>query len=341
MMRTVIIADDDRNVCECITRLIDWASIGYAPPILCHDGAEALEQFARRDPDLVITDLKMPVMDGDTLCREIRKRSAETEIVFLSAYEDFSVAQTALQYNVRDYILKPITRDALQKLTDIAHAIALQRAHTQRANELTSPETIARLRNAIDARSLDGLADAFETMMECADELPVQVTNLCLFMMQLRATMMSSKEFTGYCTEQSRIMEIPTVRRRVEYVQREFEDLFRADPALPDVVRRAKRLIDAHYAEPDFNISQLAITMDVTSGYLGRIFSEHMNKNLVDYIAAKRIDRACEMLRTTRVPIADIAEQCGYANGNYFTKAFRNKMKISPSDYRCRYNREP
>ena len=111
-MRTVIIADDDRNVCECITRLIDWASIGYAPPILCHDGAEALEQFARRDPDLVITDLKMPVMDGDTLCREIRKRSAETEIVFLSAYEDFSVAQTALQYNVRDYILKPITRDA-------------------------------------------------------------------------------------------------------------------------------------------------------------------------------------------------------------------------------------
>ena len=311
------------------------------PPIICHDGAEALEQFSRCNPDLVITDLKMPVMDGDTLCREIRKRSADVEIVFLSAYEDFSVAQTALQYNVRDYILKPITRAALQKLTDIAHAIALQRAHTQRANALTSPDTIARLRAAIDARSMAGLSDAFETMMECADELPVQVTNLCLFMMQLCTTLKSPREFTGYCTEQSRIMEIPTVRQRVEYVQREYDALFRADPALPDVVRRAKRLIDAHYTEPDFNISQLAITMDLTSAYLGRIFSEHMKQNLVDYIAAKRIDRACELLRTTRTPIAEVAEQCGYANGNYFTKAFRNKMKISPSDYRCRYNREP
>ena len=341
MMRTVIIADDDRNVCECIVRLIDWASIGYAPPIICHDGAEALDQFARSDPDLVITDLKMPVMDGDALCREIRRRSAETEIVFLSAYEDFSVAQTALQYSVRDYILKPVTRASLQKLTDIAHAIALQRTHTQRANDLTAPETIARLRAAIDARSLDGLSDAFETMMECADELPVQVTNLCLFMMQLRAAMGAAKAFTGYCTEQNRIMEIPTVRQRVAYVQHEFEELFRADPALPDVVRRAKRLIDAHYTEPDFNISQLAITMDVTSAYLGRVFSEHTKQNLVDYIAAKRMERACELLRTTRTPIADIAEQCGYANGNYFTKVFRSKTKVSPSDYRRRYNCEP
>ena len=78
MMRTVIIADDDRNVCECITRLIDWASIGYAPPILCHDGAEALEQFARRDPDLVITDLKMPAKSASAPPKRRSCSSART-----------------------------------------------------------------------------------------------------------------------------------------------------------------------------------------------------------------------------------------------------------------------
>ena len=109
-MLTVYVVDDDFNVCQCFEELIDWPSLGCDPPVICRNGANALEKMNTRPPDLVISDLKMPVMDGVTLCREIRKRNADVEIIFLSAYEDFSTAQLALKYGVQDYILKPLTR---------------------------------------------------------------------------------------------------------------------------------------------------------------------------------------------------------------------------------------
>ena len=67
-MFTVYIVDDDRNLCRCLEQLIPWKEYGYYTPIVCHQGEEALEKMKRRPPDLLITDLKMPVMGGAELC---------------------------------------------------------------------------------------------------------------------------------------------------------------------------------------------------------------------------------------------------------------------------------
>lgn len=309
-MLTVYVVDDDFNVCQCFEELIDWPSLGCDPPIICRNGEVALAKMDARPPDLVISDLKMPVMDGVTLCREIRKRNSDVEIVFLSAYEDFSTAQLALKYGVRDYILKPLTRDTFRAISELVRSLALARQSHSRIQSLTQPETVAQIRAALQRRDGDAIERLLEPLREHADDDPVQTANLCIFLLQILHGVPRETDFSAYRTQQMELM------------------------ALSDIVERIRRLVLVHYNEPDFNISILAQEMHFSPAYLGRLFAEQTGGSLLDYILEQRMKRACDLLSRTLMPIVEVAAQCGYANGNYFTKAFRTRMGCSPSEYR-------
>lgn len=127
-MFTVYIVDDDRNLCRCLEQLIPWKEYGYYTPIVCHQGEEALEKMKRRPPDLLITDLKMPVMGGAELCVKVRERfGTEVDVIFLSAYEDFTTARLAIVHGVKDYILKPLEPDNLNELKKLVQEAAKRR----------------------------------------------------------------------------------------------------------------------------------------------------------------------------------------------------------------------
>lgn len=333
-MLTVYVVDDDFNVCQCFEELIDWPSLGCDPPIICRNGEVALAKMDARPPDLVISDLKMPVMDGVTLCREIRKRNSDVEIVFLSAYEDFSTAQLALKYGVRDYILKPLTRDTFRAISELVRSLALARQSHSRIQSLTQPETVAQIRAALQRRDGDAIERLLEPLREHADDDPVQTANLCIFLLQILHGVPRETDFSAYRTQQMELMALPTCAQRVEYVCACYAEAVAAPAALSDIVERIRRLVLAHYNEPDFNISILAQEMHFSPAYLGRLFAEQTGGSLLDYILEQRMKRACDLLSRTLMPIVEVAAQCGYANGNYFTKAFRTRMGCSPSEYR-------
>ena len=333
-MLTVYVVDDDFNVCQCFEELIDWPSLGCDPPIICRNGEVALAKMDARPPDLVISDLKMPVMDGVTLCREIRKRNGDVEIVFLSAYEDFSTAQLALKYGVRDYILKPLTRDTFRAISELVRSLALARQSHSRIQSLTQPETVAQIRAALQRRDGDAIERLLEPLREHADDDPVQTANLCIFLLQILHGVPRETDFSSYRTQQMELMALPTCAQRVEYVCACYAEAVAAPAALSDIVERIRRLVLAHYNEPDFNISILAQEMHFSPAYLGRLFAEQTGGSLLDYILEQRMKRACDLLSRTLMPIVEVAAQCGYANGNYFTKAFRTRMGCSPSEYR-------
>ncbi len=112
-MYKVIIADDEYMVKVGLKTLIhdetdDFRVVGEA-----EDGAEALALVDRFEPDLLLTDIRMPVMDGLELLREVRSKLLHTETVLVSGYGEFAYAQEALRYGAADYLLKPIQADAL------------------------------------------------------------------------------------------------------------------------------------------------------------------------------------------------------------------------------------
>ena len=119
-MLKIFLAEDEVIVRETIKRMIPWENLGFELVGEAADGEMALPLLIRQQPDLLITDIKMPFMDGLTLARLAKKEVPGLKVVILSGYDDFNYAKQAINIGVEDYLLKPITKNALiERLTEI------------------------------------------------------------------------------------------------------------------------------------------------------------------------------------------------------------------------------
>ncbi|MEC0184659.1 response regulator [Paenibacillus peoriae] len=114
-MYSVMIVDDELFVRKGLIEMIDWESSGFKVIDESDNGEDALAIIQAKKPDLVVTDIRMPVLDGLELIEAVSKLQLETEFVIISGYNDFRYAQQAVRFNVQDYVLKPIDPDDIQK----------------------------------------------------------------------------------------------------------------------------------------------------------------------------------------------------------------------------------
>ncbi len=114
-MYTVVVADDEEELRKGIINRINWEEIGFEVVGEAENGIEALEQVEQKQPDLLLTDIRMPFVSGIELARQVREIRPATQIAFLSGFDEFSYAQQAIQYNIISYMLKPITMADLTK----------------------------------------------------------------------------------------------------------------------------------------------------------------------------------------------------------------------------------
>ncbi|MCR5665689.1 MAG: response regulator [Eubacterium sp.] len=120
-MFKLMLLDDEAIVLQGIQKVFDLPKHGYEVVGAYQDGTRALEELAKKQPDLVITDIKMPKMTGIEFVTEAKKILPNAEYVILSGYGDFVFAQEALKLGVADYLLKPIEKDAFGKMLDKMH----------------------------------------------------------------------------------------------------------------------------------------------------------------------------------------------------------------------------
>lgn len=123
-MKRVLVVDDEFLVRLGLRTTMDWEAHGYRIVGEASNGKEALEMFDVADPDILLTDIKMPVMDGFKLIEEARKRKRNLQIVILSHYDEFSYVQKALEFGATQYILKSEMNE--QKLIDLLQKLSLK-----------------------------------------------------------------------------------------------------------------------------------------------------------------------------------------------------------------------
>lgn len=107
-MYKLLIVDDSDTQIECAISFVDWKALGVTEIKTATNGKNALDIYETFKPDIILSDVVMPVMDGLELLSQIRKKDNETEFVFMSCYEDFEYVKTAIDNNVSSYILKPL-----------------------------------------------------------------------------------------------------------------------------------------------------------------------------------------------------------------------------------------
>ncbi len=123
-MLKVFLAEDEFIIREGIKNNIDWQAHGYEFCGEASDGELAFPLIQKTRPDILITDIKMPFVDGLALSRLVKKELPETEIIILSGYEEFDYAKEAIQIGVARYLLKPINGETLlQEIDSVAEII--------------------------------------------------------------------------------------------------------------------------------------------------------------------------------------------------------------------------
>lgn len=113
MLFHLLIVDDEPTIRKGLTHFIAWDSINCIVDDTASDGAEAIEKIKQIEPDIVITDIKMPISDGIDVSKFIYENYPSIKIIILTGYADFEYARCAVKYQVTDFILKPTSKEKL------------------------------------------------------------------------------------------------------------------------------------------------------------------------------------------------------------------------------------
>ncbi len=181
-MYKVLLVDDEALTREAVSENIPWGDMGYELIASCENGREAMEQMKLNTPDLLLTDICMPYVDGIELARYVYENHPDTRTVIISGYDEFEYAKQAVRYQVMEYILKPVTPKELMEV--------LVRAKESLDEELDRIKTLKKLRGAyvsnrplLRGRFLNSLLRGGErpdSLEEKMEELDLSLTG-CFF----------------------------------------------------------------------------------------------------------------------------------------------------------------
>lgn len=156
----VLLVDDEEEVRNAIEQRINWEELGFEVIGKAQNGVKAMEIAEKLQPDVVITDIKMPYMNGLELARNLKEENPGVRILILTGFDEFEYAKEAVHLEIEEYILKPIN-----------------------ANELS--ECLKRLKNVLDKEREEKL-NVRKLEQYYTDSLPVLQTNFFCFLVEGR-----------------------------------------------------------------------------------------------------------------------------------------------------------
>lgn len=111
----VLLVDDEEEVMNAIEHKINWEELGFEVIGKAQNGVKALEIAEKTQPDVVITDIKMPYMDGLELSRKLKEENPSIRIMILTGFDEFEYAKEAVHLEIEEYVLKPVNASELSE----------------------------------------------------------------------------------------------------------------------------------------------------------------------------------------------------------------------------------
>lgn len=357
----VLVADDEIMLREGISRYLDFESIGMEVVATAANGHEALEYIERNSVDILLTDIRMPTMDGITLLETLAARDSNILAIVISAYNDQEYVIRALRTHlVYDFILKPLDLTECTKLLDKAGrhyhstrtALALdnflsakpeptnrsfdEEVQRQQLKILSLAKTSQEqlLFDAVDEYfALFGDADLALAQTHMADLL-VRIGFLMLDMGLERAERF---DYLVIIREVSLSPSLDALKDLcIDYIISSLpaSTLSQKNNASSALILTAKTIVENKYGDPNLSLALVAREIGVSANHLSTCFKMETGIRFTRYLNLLRIDHARTLLEDARYRIYEIAELVGLSNTRYFSKLFREYTGITPSEYR-------
>jgi len=208
-MYSVFLVEDEIVIRDGVKNSFPWEQYGFAYVGDAADGEMALPLIRQTKPDILITDIRMPFMDGIALSKMVKKELPSTRIIIISGYDDFKYAQEAIHIGVDNYLLKPITKDKLAEvLTDARNKLDAEQEkedyYDQFMQESQEYEQFARVRffNQLVGGTLS-VSEVWEKSEELGLELDAPRYNLLL----LEYNLMNTSNQSVYSKHMARLSD--------------------------------------------------------------------------------------------------------------------------------------
>ncbi len=308
-------------------------------------GYEAIDLIDKQEINLFLVDISIPGVDGMEVIKYARKKHPDAVIIITTAFDDFNIAHQAIKLKVDDFLLKPIRKEALiESVKSFADRVGGGK-QTDKSNKLLSKievelkkcsykATVDLLRTYIDQLYLEHhdvniiskrLQDLAKMILSIAEEMGVTDNNeLVVQMEKLKIKYLLYNNKHDACNEIVKMVDIIFDKMNIKGKL--------SDDGMKSVIDYIERNL-----RRGISLEDVANHVNISTYYLSKIFKKEMGVNFITYVTDRKMDMAKEMLVNTDIPVLNIALDLAYNEANYFSKAFKKKTGLTPSEYREKY----
>ena len=364
-MIKVFLVEDEAIIRRGIKKNVEWEKNGFEFVGEAGDGEYAYPQILKTEPDILITDIKMPFMDGLELSHLVKKILPNTKIIILSGYNEFEYAKEAITIGISEYLLKPVTAASL---TAVLRKVKEEIREEKEKSRLLERYFVSyeKYNAFLDKTGYTGvdrkliqdflkLGSAGEEGMFIDEYLAAVGENnyrsLLLRQYMTIDIFFCVQEFLkglSVCADEippelGDIKYIPKIVVSEEQTVSYLKELFAFAISERDrvsgnrygsLIDTAKQYLAEHFESNDVSLNTVAAQVGVSSSYFSSIFKQETGQSFVEYLTKLRIDKACELLRCTTLRTSEIGERVGYNDPHYFSATFKKVTGVSPKDYK-------
>lgn len=362
-MYKVYFTEDEEYVRRAIVDTTDWESLGFSICGEAGDGETALREVLSIKPDVLITDIKMPKMDGLELSHLVKKELPDIIIIILSGYDEFDFTQQAIRIGVSDYILKPIVPAKLMRvLMHAAELIEQKKDEKKKSRIVQRPSAVLLDEEEEELWKNDRVVDRFaifnfvktgdrSEIISFSSQISETIWNAahgshlfftcCLydFFMTLKDATASVGIDCGLSgASMCSVDEIADCEELESLIRAALTQVISARDDMADsksqCVTQARLFIEVHHSDPNLSLSVVAEAVNTAPNYLSTLLNRKSGQSFSEFLNQVRIRHAMELLRTTTRSLSSISTAVGYTDPYYFSKTFKKVMGVSPNEFR-------
>jgi len=345
-MYPVLLVDDEIMIKKSIRKMIES---GHGPFVVAGEaknGKEALELAERVSPRLIITDIRMPMMDGLQLIEEALKRWPHIKFIIVSGYNDFAYAQRALQLGAFDFLLKPIRPQEFMETLGSIQSRLVQEHKEMEERILWLKRCKSHCPQLVEAVWLLDEVNALSNWKRISNEFTaVQIKYLAVEEIFMHLQSFIEEELA---LKNAEVWSLPTEgvwhwsgewQKNDSLMETFLLELISGlrkirNFGINQFVRKALEYTAEHYNKDYLTLQSAAEFIGITAPYLSRCFREETGQTFIQYLTNIRMEKAKRALQDPLSKVYEVAFQVGYQEYAHFSRVFRKYTGYSPTEYR-------
>ncbi len=356
-MYKVLIVDDDIATLYMLKRFRPWAEYGFSIEGEACDGKEALQKLNDNVYHLIITDIKMPGMDGIEFIQKLRSIGNDTCVIFLSTHSDFQYAKQGITYGVFEYMTKPLEEEVLRNI--LTRAKAFIDLRQQQEARLNGAEESREEENGVyypvdhekqltayilnSDRQLEAATyEAFEKICNLYDFDSAKVRILANTMLynigeRIDEKIPWLKKIEGSlglnyieenlpieAIESGFVSQLTEIRDKIEKYQLNHPD---------SIIRKICRCV-LDNIENEISLEFIAGQVHISRAYVGKVFKQKVECNFNDYVTKVKMEHAKYLILSGDYKNYEISEKLGYKKPDYFSSLFKAYTGLTPMEFK-------